>query len=92
MSGFELHPWTITLYHDVAIPIDPSTALLYIATAAVVAALTVRRPAYGVAALVALGPLGPTRYIGPTTMTMLKAGLIALLVTLVVRRPGTTAL
>jgi O-antigen ligase len=92
MSGLGLHPWTITLRHDVPVPIDAPTALLYIATAAVVAALTVRRPAYGVAALIVLAPIGLPRYIGPTTLTLLKAGLVGLLVTLVFRRPDISAL
>ncbi|MGD0474651.1 MAG: O-antigen ligase family protein [Candidatus Velthaea sp.] len=92
MSGFVLHPWTITLHHDVAVPIDVPTALLYLVTAAIVCALTVRRPAYGVAALIVLAPIGPTRYIGPTTMTLLKAGLLGLLLTMAVRRPDFSAL
>jgi O-antigen ligase len=92
VSGFALHPWTITLHRDVAVPIDVWTALLYILAAAVVSALTVRRPAYGVAALVVLAPLEPVRYIGPTTMTLLKAGLLGLLVTVAIRRPDFSAL
>jgi O-antigen ligase len=92
MTGLGLHPWTITLRHDLPIPLDLPTALLYIAAAAVVAALTVRRPAYGVAALIVLAPIGLPRYIGPTTVTLLKAGLVGLLVTLIVRRPDLSAL
>jgi O-antigen ligase len=92
MSGLELHPWTITLHHDVAVPIDVWTALLYVVAGAVVSALTVRRPAYGVAALIVLAPLEPVRYIGPTTMTLLKAGLLGLLVTVAIRRPDFSAL
>lgn len=92
MSGLGLHPWTITLRHDVPIPIDVPTALLYVAAAVAVAALTARRPAYGVAALIVLAPIGLPRYIGPTTVTLLKAGLIGLLVSLLFRRPDLSAL
>jgi O-antigen ligase len=90
--GFALHPWTITLIHDVPVPIDAGTALLYAAIAGIVGALTLRRPAYGVAALIVLAPIGLPRYIGPTTITLLKAGLGGLLVALLVRRPDASAL
>jgi hypothetical protein len=92
VSAFALHPWTITLRHDTPVPIDVPTALLYVAAAALVAALTVRRPAYGVAALIVLAPIGLPRYIGPTTVTLLKAGLIGLLGALVFSRPDLSAL
>ncbi len=92
MIGIGLHPWTITLRHDVAVPIDAATGLLYAATAAIVAALALRRPAYGVAALIVLAPIGLARYIGPTTITLLKAGVVGLLLALLVRRPDLSAL
>jgi hypothetical protein len=92
VSAFALHPWTITLRHDVPVAVDVPTALLYVAAAALVAALTVRRPAYGVAALIVLAPIGLPRYIGPTTVTLLKAGLIGLLGALVFSRPDLSAL
>lgn len=92
MSGLALHPWTITLRHDIAVPIDASTALLYLGTAVIVGAFTLRRPAYGVAILLVLAPIGLPRYVGPTTITLLKAGVAGLLVTLAFRRPDLSAL
>jgi O-antigen ligase len=91
MTGFALHPWTVTLRHEVHIPIDLPSAVLYVVTAAIVAALTIRRPSYGVAALIVLAPFGPARYIDGTTITLLKAGLIGLLATLAVRQPDSAA-
>jgi O-antigen ligase len=84
---FHLRPWTVTLRTDIHVPIDVPTAIVYAAAALAVAALTVRRPAYGVAALIVLAPLGPARYFGHTSITLLKAGLLGLLVVLAVRRP-----
>jgi O-antigen ligase len=92
VTGFGFHPWTVTLVHDVPVPIDAPAAALYVAAALLVAALTARRPAYGVAALIVLAPVGFARYVGPTTLTLLKAGLIGLLGTLIFRRPDFSAL
>jgi O-antigen ligase len=86
-----LHPWTVTLRHDVHIPLDPVTALVYAASAVIVAALALRRPSYGIAALIILAPLGPTRYVDGTSVTMLKAGLLGLFATFAVRRPDAAA-
>jgi len=82
-----LRPWTVTLRPDIHVPIDAPTAVMYAAAAVVVAVLTVRRPAYGVAALIVLAPFGPARYLGHTSITLLKAGLIGLLGVLAFRRP-----
>ena len=90
--SFALHPWSITLQHDVALPLDGYTLLLYALSAGVVAGLTLRRPAYGVAALIVLAPLGVPRYVGPTTITLLKAGMLGLFVALAIRRPDLSAL
>jgi len=92
VTGLALHPWTITLQTEQHIPIDAFTALLYIATAAAVAVLTWRRPAYGIAALIVLAPFGLPRYLGPTTVTLLKAGLAGLFGALLLRRPDLAAL
>jgi O-antigen ligase len=87
-----LRPWTVTLRPDVHVPIDLPTTLLFAAAALGVAALTARRPSFGIAALIVLGPLGPARYIGPTSITLLKAGLLGLLAVLAFRRPSVAAL
>ncbi len=91
MNALGLHPWAIALRVEQHVPLDLSSAVLYIAAAAIVAALTWRRPAYGVAALIVLAPLGDARYLGPTTVTLLKAGLIGLFGSLALRRPDFAA-
>jgi O-antigen ligase len=87
-----LRPWTVTLRPDVHVPLDGATAALYVAAALAVALVSVRRPAYGIAALIVLAPLGPARYVGGTSITLLKAGLLGLLAVLAVRRPDPGAL
>ncbi len=91
MIGLGFHPWTVTLRHDVHVPIDPVTSVLYVAVAVAVAVLTLRRPAYGIAALIVLAPLGPTRYIDGTSLTLLKAGVLGLFAAFIVRRPDAAA-
>jgi len=87
------HPWTVTLRHEVHVPVDALSALVYLACAVAVALLTRRRPALGVAALLVLAPFDLARYVGPTTITTLKAGLVGLLFGLVFfARPEIAAL
>jgi O-antigen ligase len=82
------HPWTVTLLHETHVPIDLPSALVFVVCAVVVALLTRRRPALGVAALLLLAPFDAARYVGPTTITTLKAGVIGLVVALVLSRPN----
>ncbi len=91
MSGLPFHPWTITLRTEQHVPLDAVSVALYIATAIIVGVLTYRRPALGIAALVLVAPFSLARYIGPTTITLLKAGLLGLFVALALRRPGVRA-
>jgi O-antigen ligase len=70
------------------VPIDAMTAVVYAATALAVGLLTRRRPALGVAALVLLVPFDLPRYVGPTTITLLKAGLTGMLLVLATSRPS----
>jgi O-antigen ligase len=84
----ELHPFSVALRQEVHLPVDPLTATLYLLTALAVGVLTRRRPALGVAALVLIAPFGVDRYIGPTTVSLLKAGVVGLLVALAVGRPS----
>jgi O-antigen ligase len=86
-----LHPWTVTLRHETHVPVDVASALVYLLCAIGVAVLTRRRPALGVAALLVLAPFDVARYVGPTTITTLKAGLIGMLVALVFARPDVEA-
>jgi O-antigen ligase len=85
------NPWTVTLRHETHVAVDVPSALLYLACAVVVALLTRRRPALGVAALLVLAPFDVARYVGPTTITTLKAGLIGMLVALAFSRPDLAA-
>jgi O-antigen ligase len=87
-----LHPWTVTLRHETHVPIDLVSALIYLACAVGVGLLTRRRPALGVAALLVLAPFDFPRYVGPTTITTLKAGVAGLLVALAFSRPDLAAL
>ena len=85
------HPWTVTLRHETHVPVDLPSALVYAACAVVVALLTRRRPALGVAALLVLAPFDFARYAGPTTVTTLKAGLVGMLIALAFSRPDLAA-
>jgi O-antigen ligase len=86
-----LHPWTVTLRYETHVPVDLPSALVYLACAVGVALLTRRRPALGVAALLVMAPFDFARYVGPTTITTLKAGLVGLLVALAFSRPDLAA-
>ena len=85
------HPWTVTLRHETHVPVDLPSALVYLACAIGVALLTRRRPALGVAALLVLAPFDLARYVGPTTITTLKAGLIGMFAALAFSRPDLAA-
>lgn len=85
------HPWTVTLRHETHVPVDLPSALVYAACAIAVALLTRRRPALGVAALLVLAPFDLARYVGPTTITTLKAGLLGMLAALAFARPDIAA-
>lgn len=87
-----LHPWTVTLRHETHVPVDAASALVYIACALAVGLLTRRRPALGVAALLVLAPFDLARYVGPTTITTLKAGVAGLVIALAFSRPDIAAL
>ncbi|MDQ6925037.1 MAG: hypothetical protein M3154_02210, partial [Candidatus Eremiobacteraeota bacterium] len=86
-----VHPWTVTLRHETHVPVDLPSALVYAVCAIVVALLTRRRPALGVAALLVLAPFDFARYAGPTTVTTLKAGLVGMLLALSFSRPDLAA-
>jgi O-antigen ligase len=85
------HPWTVTLRQETHVPVDVLSALVYVLCALAVGALTRRRPALGVAALLVLAPFDLARYIGPTTITTLKAGLVGMLLALAFSRPDLAA-
>jgi O-antigen ligase len=85
------HPWTVTLRQETHVPVDVLSALVYLLCALAVGALTRRRPALGVAALLVLAPFDLARYVGPTTITTLKAGLVGMLVALAFSRPDLAA-
>jgi O-antigen ligase len=68
------------------IPLGPLSAIVFLAVAIGVAVLTLRRPAFGIAALVVLDPLGYAHDIGPTQITLSKVALLGVLIALVARR------
>ena len=83
---------TVTLRHETAVPIDLVSALVYLVCGVATGLLTRRRPAFGVAALLVLAPFDLTRYIGPTTITTLKAALAGMIVALLAGRTDLSAL
>jgi O-antigen ligase len=85
------HPLTVTLRHEAHPPVDLASVIVYLCCAVGVGLLTRRRPALGVAALLVLAPFDLARYVGPTTITTLKAGLVGLLVVLAFSRPDLAA-
>ncbi len=72
-------------YHPVvdrfAIPValDPWSATIFVALFAAVAVVTIRRPAYGLCALVLVTPFALSRDVAGTTVTLPKAALLGLL-------------
>jgi O-antigen ligase len=85
------HPWTVTLRQETHVTVDVPSALVYLVCAVLVGLLTRRRPALGVAALLVLAPFDLARYVGPTTITTLKAGLVGMLAALAFARPDLAA-
>jgi len=67
-------------------PLGPGSIVLFVAMFAVVALLTWRRPAWALAALVALVPFAFARAYGETTFTLPKAELAGLAVGMLMRR------
>lgn len=72
--------------------LDPLTFDLFLATAAAVVFLTLRRPALGTIALLLLGPFDVSRAIGGTTLTLEKAAIVGLALGLLFRRTSWAAL
>ena len=60
--------------------------MVYAIAFAAVAAIGYRRPAYGVAILIALVPFALYRDVGPTTVTLFKVTLLAIVAALLARR------
>jgi O-antigen ligase len=78
----------VSLRHEVAIPVDLPSAFAYLVAAVAVGALTRRRPALGVAALVLIAPFALARWVGPTTITLIKAGVLGMVVAFAFGRPS----
>jgi putative inorganic carbon (hco3(-)) transporter len=75
----------------IPIPLDPPSAALFVAAFVCAAALTARRPAYGLAALLLTTPLEFAHDVLGTTITLPKAVLLGVLLGLTTYR-GCTAL
>lgn len=88
LASWGLHPWTVTLRHDVPIPLDLWTALLFLAITAATFVTARQRPAYAVALLIASIPLAIPRYIGGTSITIEKAALVGCVMGIVSLRPA----
>lgn len=69
-------------------PLDLPNAIFFALLACVVAALTVRRPALGVAALIVCAPFADARYVFGTSITVPKVALVAFVVALALQRPS----
>ncbi len=65
---------------------DPATALVFAAAFVAIAVVTVRRPVYGIVALVCCIPFGLPHEVGHTTLTLDKVALLALVAGLVLGR------
>ena len=74
------------------VPLGPLSALVFVAVAVAVALLAIRRPAFGVAALLALDPFAWAHDVGPTQITLGKAALLGVVAALIVRRASLAAL
>lgn len=72
--------------------LDPLSFDLFLATAAVVVFLTLRRPALGTIALLLVGPFDVARAVGGTTLTLEKAAIVGLALGLLFRRASWAAL
>jgi O-antigen ligase len=68
------------------------TAAAFVGVAVAAALLTTRRPALGIAALLATLPFSPGQAVGPTVLTLPKAVLVGMLAGLLVRRVDLSAL
>jgi O-antigen ligase len=72
--------------------LDPFSLDIFLATAAAVVFLTLKRPALGTTALLLLGPFDLSRAVGGTTLTLEKAAIAGLALGLLFRRTGWSAL
>ena len=68
-------------------PLGPLHAIFFVLVAAIVGALTFRRPALGVGALILCIPFAEARYIAGTSITVPKAAFIGFLIALILSRP-----
>jgi hypothetical protein len=76
------------VFYPPHVPLDAPSAFVFVLTAIAVAALSLKRPANGLAALIALTPFAFAHYVGGTSITLGKAAFLGFIIGLIVHRPS----
>jgi O-antigen ligase len=90
--AIQFHPGSVSLRHEEHPAADAAAMAVYAIVLVAVFYVTMRRPALGTASLLVLAPFALARYVGPTSITLLKVGIVGLIVALAFRRIPWTAL
>src|ERR1700692_3954681 len=90
--AFQLHPGSVSLRHEEHPQADVTAMVIYAVVLVAVFCVSMRRPALGTASLLVLAPFALARYVGPTSITLLKVGIVGLILSLAFRRIPWSAL